>query len=362
MKQRRFAHGAITRSFLCASLSTGFFFLAATSAFAAALSKPQMAYVSIRTGDPQIWVRDGVGEELMLTEGKGLFAQPSMAQDGRLAFVAREAGRTVVFVMNPDGSAKRRVSAGSLAELAPSWSPDGHSLAYFTMDMASGSMQLHLLDLKTQELVVIKGNGKDKGPAAPVWSRDGQSVSFLGQDDKGRSQVWVVQSDGGNLRELSSKTAPRGAGWADLSPDGKKLVWIGDLREKGTHILVTDVASGVTTNLTSAVQAGHEAARWSPDGQRIVFASNRDDQLNSRSDIFVMNANGGEARNLSRHPSEDFDPKWSADGRKVVFASLRSGTTLLYEVDLASMTTQALARHPSHDMDHTLRPLAMLRD
>lgn len=362
MKQRIFANVAIARPIVSASLYAGLCILAASSAFAALTAQAQMAYVSIRTGDPQIWVRNDLGEEQMLTEGKGISAQPSMAQDGRLAFVAREAGRTVVFVMNPDGSAKRRISADAMAEMAPSWSPDGHSLAYFAMDMASGGMQLRLLDLKTHATVVVTGNGKDKGPAAPIWSADGERLSFLGQDDKGRSQVWVVHRDGSNLRELSSKTAPRGAGWADLSRNGKKLVWIGDLREQGTHILVTDVDSGITQNLTSAIQAGHESARWSPDGRQIVFASSRDDKVNSRSDVFVMNADGSEPRNLSRHPGEDFDPKWSADGRKVIFASLRSGTALLYEVDLSSATTQALAQHPSHDMDHTLRPLAMLRD
>ena len=75
-----------------------------------------------------------------------------------------------------------------------------------------------------------------------------------------------------------------------------------------------------------------------------------------------MNSDGRNVRNLTDHPSEDFDAKWSGDGRKIVFASLRSGTSLLYEIDLSSGETHALTQHGSHDMDHSMRPQALMQE
>lgn len=320
-----------------------------------------VAFVSIRTGDPQIWVRDSAGQERMLTQGKGLYTQPSLARDGRLAYVGREAGRPIILLLNSDGSEQRRLTEDSVAELAPSWSPDGKHLAYFALNLASGAMELRIRELAGNSVLRLSGAGKSMGPAAPVWSADGQRLAFVGADAGGRNQVWVLQSDGTGLREISSKAAPRGAAWADLSPDGERVVWAADLREKGMHIMLTELGSGETKDLSPGLVTGNESPRWSPDGRLIVFASARDDKAGSRSDIFVMNADGSEVRNLTRHAAEDFDPRWSSDGRRIVFASLRSGTSLLYEVDLLTGQTRALAQHGSHDMDHSVRPLALLR-
>jgi TolB protein len=138
-------------------------------------------------------------------------------------------------------------------------------------------------------------------------------------------------------------------------------VWSADMREKATHIVVTSLDTGTSQDLTPDARSSHESPRWSPNGQHIVFASARDDPTGARTNIFVMNTDGSQLRNLSRNSAENFDPKWSADGSRIVFVSLRTGTSLLYEVGLADGVTRALGQHLSHDMDHTTRPVAMLR-
>jgi len=323
-------------------------------------STASVAYVSLRSGDPQIWVRNKQGQEQVLTQGKAVYAQPALARDGRLAYVAREAGRPVVYTMNGDGSAQQRVSTAADAEMAPSWSPDGRSLAFYALDLQTGKAVLRLVDLQTRTSTTVAGPSMSMGPASASWSADGKRLSFLGQDAKGRNQAFVVQHDGTGLKELSSKFAPRGAAWAELSPDGKKVVWVADFREKRSHLVVTDIDSGQSTDLTADVVASHESPRWSADSQYIAFSSTRDDPAGTRTDVHTMKFDGSDLRNLSRHPAEDFDPKWSSDGRHIIFASLRSGTALLYQVDLQGKKTEALAQHASHDMDHSVRPLALL--
>ncbi len=63
--------------------------------------------------------------------------------------------------------------------------------------------------------------------------------------------------------------------------------------------------------------------RWSPDGERIVFSSNRDgDPKNENSgEIYVMNADGSDVRRLTRYGFGAFRPSWSPDGKRMVFTS-----------------------------------------
>ena len=68
---------------------------------------------------------------------------------------------------------------------------------------------------------------------------------------------------------------------------------------------------------------------WSPDGRRIAFISERDGHAHPRvpgwftSEIYVMDADGGNQQNLTNHPSDDRSPSWSPDGTRIVFESDR---------------------------------------
>ena len=323
---------------------------------------PELAYVSIRTGDAHIYTRGALGAEHMVTQGKGVNTQPALSGSGRLAFTSRVGAYTKVFVGDESGTGLQRLTAvEDSIENSPSWAPDGKSVAYLSLNPVTGAVDLRITDITTRATTVVSGGGKIKGPAAATWSADGKRLAFMGSPSSRSRHVWVVERDGSNLRNISEKFAQRGGGYASLSPDGSQVVWSADLRERATHIVVTTLATGATQDLTPDAVAGHESPRWSPDGKQIVFASTRDDTSGARTDIFVMNADGSRLRNLSQNKAENFDPKWSADGQRIVFASLRTGTSLLYEVGLTDGVTRPLGQHLSHDMDHATRPVALLR-
>lgn len=315
-----------------------------------------IAFVSIRSGDPQIHVRDANGQMRVLTEGKGLYSQPAWSVDGRMAYGARVGTMPRIFVTDANGAAPKRLSADELMESAPSWSPDGRWLAYFARPVTVGQTELRLVELSTGKVSVVASNERSMGPARASWSADGTRLAFNGVDVQNRAHVWTVRRDGSELRNLSAAFAPRGGFSPDLSPDGKRVAWVADMRGR-KPIVVTDIDSGESRDLMPDQQAGNESPRWSPDGRQITFASIRDSLLTSRNDVFVMDASGANIRNLSRHEGEDFDPKWAADGRSIVFASLRSGTSLLYEVSLIDGAAKPISVHASHDMDHVIRPL-----
>jgi Tol biopolymer transport system component len=84
-------------------------------------------------------------------------------------------------------------------------------------------------------------------------------------------------------------------------------------------IYTIDLASGRIAALTREGDWDDEQPRWSPDGQRIAFKSNRSGSYN----LYVMDADGRNLRRLTSHGGNDHDPSWLPDGASFVFTSDR---------------------------------------
>ena len=74
-----------------------------------------------------------------------------------------------------------------------------------------------------------------------------------------------------------------------------------------------------------------QSPSWSPDGKRIAFTSERSDKDWNRQ-IYVMDADGGNQRNLSNNDSDEWGPSWSPDGKRIAFASTREAEWPNYNI------------------------------
>jgi Tol biopolymer transport system component len=123
-------------------------------------------------------------------------------------------------------------------------------------------------------------------------------------DKSGTWQLWSMNEDGSNVRELTHDPA----------------FWIID-------------------------------ARWSPDGSKIVFTS-RDDRLSPRdrgAALYVMNADGTGGYKLTNPPlgeSWDVNPRWSPDGKKIAFSRSRAGAEDIFIIDIEGKTERNVTRNP----------------
>ncbi len=122
-------------------------------------------------------------------------------------------------------------------------------------------------------------------------------------------------------------------------------------REGRPKIYTIDLASGRVTRLTAGADVRDENPRWSPDGTRIVFRSNRAhygpgaDPGAPQFDLYLMNADGGGVRRLTTTSANEYEASWHPDGRSLVFTSDRDSRGDLYRLWLADGRVERLTRH-----------------
>ena len=96
-------------------------------------------------------------------------------------------------------------------------------------------------------------------------------------------------------------------------------------RDGNYEIYVMDADGKNQRNLTNN-PALDVASSWSPDGQKIAFASDRGGGY----EIYIMNSNWRDIRRLMNKPAGDGCPVWSPDGRQIAFCSYRDGNSEIY--------------------------------
>jgi Tol biopolymer transport system component len=135
--------------------------------------------------------------------------------------------------------------------------------------------------------------------------------------------IWQISLDAGKVSGAATKLI--GSTWQDnapqFSPDGKKIAFASD-RSGSYEIWVSNADGSGAVQLTS--QGGHAGTpRWSPDSRHIAFDSN----LNGDAEVFVTDAGGGAPRQITTSPANGHArgvPSWSSDGKWIYYTSNQS--------------------------------------
>jgi Tol biopolymer transport system component/DNA-binding winged helix-turn-helix (wHTH) protein len=269
----------------------------------------------------------------------GIDSPVTFSPDGRrFAFVrgGQVQGETSLITANVDGTGEQTLAThkrpDSYATTGPAWSPDGSVIAcgawvsdsrrsfgrVVIVQIADGSeapLGSHTWALTGQ--VAWLGDGS--GVVAQAWPRD--SPVFA-------DQLWYLSYPAGEMlrvtRDLSSYEAVSIAAHADIM-----LAWRSD---RVSRILVAPraIASRATQIRTGSSDNYSEffGLDWTPDG-RIVYGSH----VGGNADIWIMDGDGGNPRQLTFDQHRETWPVVSADGRQIVFVAQGPDGVHLWRID-----------------------------
>ena len=263
---------------------------------------------------------------------------PALSPDGRqLIFHSNRGGRQAIWIARGDGSEPRQLfddPAAGTDPVTPAWSPDGRTIA-FAMRPA-GSADENESEIYT---IAADGSGLRRLTSAPGddshphWSANGRiffNSARATPDQKAEwSRQWLdiysMKADGSDVRRHTDCRSI--CTYPVPSPDGRFVVhrrivdspgrnWDQSDAKRNSDIFLTPLDGSPARNLSNS-PAFDGWPTWTPDGQWVVFASNRDGGV-SVGQIFRVRPDGSASQRLSDPPFSHAQPSVAPDGRSVL--------------------------------------------
>jgi Tol biopolymer transport system component len=228
----------------------------------------------------------------------------------RVAYTATEIldGTHSINVINVDGSDDIVVTPPNYESHSASWSPDGSRIAFMarTASIGMSETKIYLIDDNGSNLTQLTDNSE--WDSFPAWLPNGNDVAFISTfrspSDSYCSDLFIVNVDGSNLRQLTHLEAPSliSPAW---SPDGSKMAF--SYRENDTYAIYVMNSDGSNISRLTSPTSHAIFPRWSPDGMQIVFSAT----VTNNYEIFVMSADGSHVRQLTHLLYSDaLSPCW----------------------------------------------------
>ncbi|HEY7412699.1 MAG TPA: S9 family peptidase [Vicinamibacteria bacterium] len=286
---------------------------------------------------------------------------PAVSPDGRWAAygvttydMEENRGNADLWLVPTAGGPARRLTFNKASDGSPAWSPDGRRLAFVSKRDGDPAAQLYVLAVDGGEAERVTEMPRDVSD--PAWFPDGARIAFVSHVIAGAETIEATKKEL-EAREKNKVKA--------VATENRLFRfwdrWLG--AGEYPHLFVVDVSSRKVTDLLPGsrryfgLQGGAGSFSIAPDGSAIVFAANSTAEpypaLNS--DLFLVPATGGEARNLTAgNPADDEDPRFSPDGGHIAYGLQRKAEgwpdyTRLAVMELATGATTTLTEAPALD-------------
>jgi Tol biopolymer transport system component len=252
--------------------------LTTSTGFSPRLGQDYLLYVSANGAEESIWkLANGSSAELWHGEGAQVFGGPAISPDGRfVAFSVRQHGRTLLYVMQVDGTNARIVADSLDLQGSPAWAPDGRSITSAADD--HGVPHLFRVPLDGRPPTPFVGEYS----VDPAWAPDGRFVVYSGADIGTTFSVKAAGAEGAP-HPLPALTLTRGARHLAFLPGGRALLLLrGEIQHKNLWLI--DLETGAERQLTNvAPEFDIRDFDVSPDGREVVL-----ERVQERSNVVLM--------------------------------------------------------------------------
>lgn len=197
------------------------------------------------------------------------------------------------------------------------FSPDGRKIAFGAGHSRNGSSEFGLFEIDLASgLVREVGGTKFFNVKSLKWLTGGNSFLFVAKKNlAGRFAIWIMDNGTAEARQVTNDSSDYGE--ISINKAADKMIAI----QVGNDFSVHFGADGRSTMLTPAKDLS-----FAPDG-RILYTANDDN-------IWIMDTNGGNRRQLTNDPSADFSPRAEPLGRHIYFTSNRTGENHVWRMNI----------------------------
>ncbi len=244
-------------------------------------------------------------------------SDPQISPNGEvIAYVRRsndimtDRTKSNVWIVDADGSNHRPLLSSTANYSSPRWSPDGSRLAYLSNEDRGSQLYVRWMDTGQTALVT----NIQSSAANLSWSPDGSQIAF----------TMNVEFDAKPF-SIDMPAKPDGAEWSPafeyITETRYQADGSGILEPAYSHIFVVPAEGGTPRQLTSGNFNHRSSLSWTPDGEEILFAANRNDNwaLQSReADVFGIGLNGV-LRQVTDAPGVETAPVVSPNGQLIAY-------------------------------------------
>ena len=263
----------------------------------------------------------------------------------RFAFIRGDPsrGEASLIIANADGTGEQKLVTHLIKDLffgspgAVAWSPDGERIAISVRDGGTANSFFNVTMVQTRD-------GKENQLTSEKWSSihqvgwlpDGRGLLVTAlTPERTNTQVWFASYPGGQTRRITNDLN----NYEGISVTTGALSAVTVLSEGSSDVWVAAAEDlSRATKVTSNRFDGVAGLDWTPDG-KIVHVSN----VSGERDIWVMNADGSENRQLTSNAGLHLAPIVSFDGRYIVFATNRAGQMSIWRMDMDGNNQKQLA-------------------
>ena len=254
--------------------------------------------------------------------------EPSFSPDGRwIAFMrqATASSDSDLFVIPVEGGKERRITSDHAELRGFTWSADGNSLIAASNRDAS-FLNLWRFPINPGEPEKLSVGDVNLG--FPTMSHDRNRIVYVAYRYDGN--IWRLQSERNKAERSGPLIAAPGLDrYPQYSPDGRRIVFVSNRTGGVTNLWISDSEGRDPQALTEFTSTPAGSPAWAPDGRQIAL----DLQHNGGAEIYTVRPEPGSVPvRVTNEGGVNVLPAWSADGQYLYFGSLRGGTWNVFRV------------------------------